>query len=583
MSGGWASASANGLRSGSMLVGRFRAEDLLPAIILITLAFKFLLAFRININWDEFYFLSLVHDYLRGTLNGRFQTLHVHLFTWLPALHPDEAEQIITGRLVMAATTAASALLLYGIARRFLARAGALFGVLAYLSTTMVVEHGASFRTDPIATLLVLLSLYFILRKPGGAASIAIAGFAMAASMLITIKSVFYLLVIGAAVLVLTSGIRGRVRAALAFALPFALAVAAGYMLHAASLAETVPASATGFLRGAASKVFLKDGLFPRWADLLMIVAYNPIFWFMTIHGAAIAWRAARRSAKMVGREAWLPLILALPLLTPFFYRNAFAYYYVFILPPASILIGLSFEAFRRRASDPADRRAALFSPILIALQCVIFAAGVFRLLPDQIEPQRATLAAVHEVFPDPVPYIDGYGVVASFQGHGFFMSSWGMDEYHAAGRPVYPELVARAQPPLLLADSPSLYAALIPGVTVAERRVLLPEDISFLKENYVQHWGMLFVAGKRIELPAPSDPAPFDIAVAGAYRLEAAAAVTIDGKKLEPGEVVTLTPGRHSLEAGAATGEMTLRWAAALPPPPGEPPNLMAFFGVKS
>jgi len=583
MSGEWTSASANGLRSDSMPVGRFRAEDLLPAIVLVALAFKFLLVFRININWDEFYFLSLVHDYLRGTLNGRFQTLHVHLFTWLPTLHTDEAEQIIAGRLVMAATAAASALLLYGIARRFLSRAGALFGVLAYLSTTVVVEHGTSFRTDPIATLLVLLSLYLILRKPGGTASMAIAGIAMAAAMLITIKSVFYLLVIGATIPALTSGIRGCIRAALAFALPFALALAAGYMLHAASLAETVPPSATGFLRGTASKVFLKDGLFPRWADLVMVVAYNPLFWFMAIHGAAIASRAARANAKTVGWEAWLPLILALPLLTPFFYRNAFAYYYVFILPPASILIGLSFEAFRRRAADPADRRAALFSPILVTLQCVIFAAGIFRLLPDQIEPQRATLAAVHEVFPHPVPYIDGYGVVASFQRHGFFMSSWGMDGYHDAGRPVYPALVARAQPPLLLADSPSLYAALIPDVTVAERRVLLPEDIAFLKENYLQHWGMLFVAGKRIELPASGDPAAFDIAVAGAYRLEAAAAVTIDGKRQEPRDVVTLAIGRHSLEAGTMTGEVVLRWAAALPPPPGEPPSLMAFFGAKS
>jgi hypothetical protein len=582
MSEGWASARANGLRSGSMPVGMFRAEDLLPAIVLVALASKFLLIFRININWDEFYFLSLVHDYLRGTLSGRFQTLHVHLFTWLPALHLDEAGQIIAGRLAMAAAATASALLLYGIARRFLTRAGALFGVLAYLSTTVVVEHSASFRTDPIATLLALLSLYVTLRKPGGAAGIAIAGFAMAVSMLITIKSVFYLLVIGAAILLMTSGIRGRIRVALAFALPFAFAFAAGYLFHASSLAEAAPTSATGFLRGAASKVFLKDGLFPRWSDLLMIVAYNPLFWFMTIHGAAIAWRAARGSFKTIGSEAWLPLVLALPLLTPLFYRNAFAYYYVFILPPGAILVGLSFEAFRQRASNLVDQRATLFFPILVALQCMVLAAGVFRLLPDRIEPQRATLAAVHQVFPRPVPYIDGYGVVASFRRHGFFMSSWGMDGYHDAGQPVYPALVAEARPPLLLADSPSLYAALIPDVTVAERRVLLPEDIAFLKENYIQHWGMLFVAGKRIELSAAARPIAFDIAVSGAYRLEAAETTMIDGKELEPGEVATLAVGRHSIDAGSTTGEVVLRWAEALPPPAEDPPDLMAFFGIE-
>src|SRR5262249_30518901 len=158
-----------------------------------------------------------------------------------------------------------------------------------------------------------------------------------------------------------------------------------------------------------------------------------------------------------------------------FFYRNAFAYCYVLILPPAAILIGMSYESYRERATVSGSRLAALLMPLLIAAQCAFLVVNSVRLLPDKIEPQRVTLAAVHAVFPDPVPYIDGYGAVASFPRYAFFMSSWGMAHYHAIGEPVFPDLVAQGQPPLLLADSPSLYGALIPDIAISDRRKLLP------------------------------------------------------------------------------------------------------------
>jgi hypothetical protein len=560
-----------------------RTDMLLLIAVLLTVALKFLFVFRININWDEFFFLSFVHDYLRGSLTQRLQTFHVHLFSWLAGLEADEIHQIIAGRLVMAALASASAALLYGISRRFLTRDGALFGVLAYLATTVVIEHGTSFRADPIATFLALLSLFLILRVPAGVAGMALAGIAMALSMLITIKSGLYVAVIGALIWCLGSNTRDRARLFFAFALPFTLAFTVAYLFHATNLPASASRSAAGFVRGAASKVFLEDGLFPRWADMMIVVAANPLFWFMAIYGVTIAWTTSRRDGGNIGVKRWLLLTLALPLLTPFFYRNAFAYYYVFILPPAAIFIGLSYESYRQRASVSKSRLAALLMPLLVAAQCAFLVANCARFLPDAIGPQRATLNAVHTVFPEPVPYIDGYGIVASFPRDAFFMSSWGMDRYHAVGEAVFPDLVAQAQPPLLLADSPSLYAALIPDITVSDSRKLLPEDVRFLKDNYVQHWGMLFVAGKRMELPSDGGSTAFDIVIAGDYRLEAIAPVRIDGHWLKPGDVVTLAAGWHDLSAGLARGNAVLRWADALPPPEGEAVDLFAFFDADS
>ena len=99
------------------------------AAIGIAVASKVLLAFRINVNWDEFYFLSLVHDHARGTLATALQTFHVHLFSWLLAIG-GEIAQIIAARVVMAFLATGSAFMVYGIARRYAPRPGALFAML---------------------------------------------------------------------------------------------------------------------------------------------------------------------------------------------------------------------------------------------------------------------------------------------------------------------------------------------------------------------------------------------------------------------------------------------------------------------
>lgn len=548
-------------------------DRLLIAAILFSLLVKFALIGRLNVNWDEFYFLELVHQYARGELAGRFQTFHVHLFSWLPLLGWDEIDQIVAGRAIMAVAAAASALLTYGIARRFAPRSGALFGVLAYVSATVVVEHGASFRVDPIVTLLSLLALFAILRKPGGLRGAALAGAAMALAVLLTVKSAFYVAVIGAAFWCLEPTMRRRTPLGLAFAVSFLAAIAVLYLFHVLTLAPQPTAGAGAFLRSSAYKVLLEEGFFPRILDLLRIVVINPLFWVMLAEGAAIAWTVARSPANRGGWQALLPLVLALPILTPFFYRNAFPYFYPFILPPAAILVGLSFEKHRRRSNaSPVFPLAAL----LVVLQCLVALANNGQKLADRMLTQRQTLAAIREIFPNPVAYIDGFGTIADYPRSGFFMSSWGVDQYRKVGQPVFADLVAKDRPQFLIADSPSLYAALVPGVLVNERRALLPEDARFLRENYVHHWGMLFVPGKHLQSGAATT---FDVAIAGDYRFEATTPASIDGRSTAPGDVVTLAAGSHQADVA---GEAILRWANA-PVPTEAPTDPLIFFDLKT
>lgn len=535
------------------------------AAILAALATKFALVSRIAINWDEFYFLEHVYQYLRGDLSGRLQTFHVHFFAWLPATVGSEIDQIIAGRTVMQVLALGSGALTYAIARRFATLAGALFATLSYLAVNTVIEHSASFRLDPMVTFLSLLALNLALAKPRAWAVVGAAA-VMALATMLTIKSVFYLTVIG---IVFAIGV--RVKDAVLFAGAFLVALAGLYVFHDATLAAT-PVTATGaFLGSTAAKVF-DAGIITRGFGLLSAILANPIVWLMLAHGAVIAFRQARLAHLERGWQRWLPLVVALPVLTPLVYRNAFPYFYPFILAPAVVLIGIAFDRYRER-TGPFARALVL---ILIVANCSSLWSGISSRLTDRTIMQRATLAAVHEAFPDPVSLIEGFGAVSAFPRVGFFMSGWGIENYRAAGKPVFADLVAEEQPPLLLADSPSLYAAMVPGVETT--RALLDEDVKFLRENYVRYRGMVFVAGKELR-----GSETFEIAVAGDYRFVAAEPAVIDGRSVKSNDVVTLALGKHRID-----GEGTLYWAAVrLAPPAGrnEPGRVdpLTFFDQPS
>jgi hypothetical protein len=551
-------------------------DTLLAAGIVGCLTLKLLLAGRINIHWDEFYFLSMVHDYLRGDLTARLQTFHVHLFSWLAFLPLDEAGQIIVGRLVMAILGFASASFLYAIARHFASRRSALLAVFFYVSATVVMEHGASFRVDPIVILLSLAAIHLaLLAQQSGNRQhlyLGVAGLLMALALLLTIKSVFFAGIIGLIVLC-TAGDRRQGLLGLAlFGAVLVLAAGLLYAGHVATL-STAPAGAVGsYLKGTASKVLLEDGLIPRWQELILLSITNILFVLMALDGARAAWRGRRLD--------WRPLILALPLLTPLFYRNAFAYYFVLILPSAAILAAISCDRQRQRLAGLPPRAATRLVALFILLQAAILGLGNWRLFQDTMAGQRRTLDGIHAIFTMPVPYIDGYGVVARFPRLGFFMSSWGMDQYQQEGRPVFPALIAAGQPPLLLADSIPLYHALIPNVVTAPAWHLLPADRAFLADNFIRHWGLVFVAGKILQPTSGSIEATFEIAIAGDYRVTAEGPIRLDGHEMAPDDVVTLGAGAHTFQNGT-NAPATLRWAAAGDAPVDQPIDLADFFDI--
>lgn len=557
----------------------------LIALIAAALLLRLRLVFLLNVNWDEFYFLHLVYSYLQGHLSLQLQTFHVHFFTWLPEVSRNEVDQIVAARVTMYGLLLGSTILTYVIARNFLDTGSSLFAVLCYLSLSYALEHGTSFRADPIASFLFLGSVTLLLRSDGRWLAPAFSGLAAAMAVMITIKSMFFLPVLGAMLLAAFARRDRWVEAAwrmAAFGCSFLASFAALYLAHRATLAAPAFDAAGRMVERSADKVIMFDRPFPQWGYLLRTLVNDTAVWMALVFGAVLL--MARRflgDRRPPQRQLFL-LIFLLPLGTLVFYRNAFPYYYVFLLSPAVVLCGVTYQQIM--AARPG--RARSLSPILgaafIAMVCVGLGKTYLANAENRTTAQRMTVQLVHRLFPHPVPYIDRTNMIASFPKVGFFMTTWGIESYHAKGKPIFRDLISRERPLFLIADHPAIDPRVDQSWLRSVGYSLFEADYRVIVDNYVHHWGDLYVAGKRLRFASGAAEADFDILIPGRYTLEAGKPIEIDGSRLAPGDTVVLPAGTHraSVPDGTAATAV-LRWGDHLyrPSDPAPPGPLFAGF----
>ena len=554
-------------------------------MVLIGLAFalKLHLVFAMNVNWDEFYFLSLVHDYLRGTLTNPLQTVHVHLFTWLPWISGNEVEQVIAARILLLGLAGLSCGLTYLIGCRFLSHPAALFAVLCYLSFSLGIEHQTSFRADPLGAFLFLVALGLWLRLKNRHWSAGLAGAAIGCALMITIKSVFFLPVFAALLLYELKSRETRRRAihgGLVFSLGLFVTFAVLFLLHRESLAIPDPIEASRYVRNSAAKVIVWHDLLPRWRYLARSLVEDGVIWLMLAAGVVAVVARRREVSTIFGQRPVTLLFFLLPLASLAIYRNAYPYYYVFILSPAILFCGVVFDSLLGNGSRLPTRNPRLWLVGLTAAVAIKFGMHYITNDDDRTVAQREIVALVHELFPQPTPYIDRNGMISSYPKQGFFMSTWGLENYLAAGRPIFEDVVRDRRPLFLIVNSPSLdpnkpRSALID----AGEHPLLEADAAVLRANYIHHWGALYVAGKTLTFRRPGQHQPFEIMIPGVYTLESDGALTIDGSRIEPGSRVKLRAGRHiALTRDADVGNARLRWGDNLRRP-NVPPSDMPIF----
>lgn len=508
---------------------------------------------RVNINWDEFFFLSKIHDAIRGTLWHDFQSFYIHFFGWLPKLSGDEIEQVIAGRWVMLSAELITVFLIYLASRSFVSPVASAFAGLVWLSSGFVLVHGFSFRADPLATVLLMGALTIMIRFRPRVGLAAVSGGLGAVAVLVTIKSVLWLpAFLGVLAWQFSRSSSDELRRMIGGVSAGAiLSFCILYLWHIEGLPDH-PDAGTAILGGALHATVLEAGLLPR---------HHEVWAWITSSAAALVLMVLG-----VWRDR-IALWFIAPLLSLLFYRNAFPYFFPFIAAPAMIAVSLGAEQLRGRT--------LYFIPFILLMLGSI-GNELFRVLPHGQAAQRQLVSAVHEIFPEPVPYIDRNGMIASFPRHGFFMSTWGMNKYRR-GAPVMADILKEHTPPLLIANGPALASAMAGRVEPKNPYALLPEDARVLQDAYLHYWGAIYVAG----LSATATPSgeSVHVGVTGRYRIESQAPVKVDGESYGPGESVFLERGEHRISARDGT-EVQLIWGAANPPPEMPPLPKRIYYG---
>lgn len=543
---------------------------LLAASFLIFFALNATLAFRMNINWDEYFYLSHIYSAQYGRSLEPLQTIHVQLLGWLTQVPLHEADQVLVGRLFMLLCQAISVVCLYRVALEFADRRDAALAALAYVASGFVLAHGISFRADPLAGMLMMTMLALLFCAPLKGWVATAAGLLAALAFLVTIKVVFLIPAVGAAFLWRWSR-AGSVHAALAhFAITGIAAAAAGaalFFFHAESLASaaTSATDASSMVRPAANlaanafdMVILSQSLFPRSVDIVRWFLLSPLPLILVALGSYSALARFREGGPLQGTAM---MCLLLPLVSLTFYRNAFPYFFPFIFLPTAILAAVGSS----RLTRPTFRNAFIAAMVLVL---VSQAAVLWQ--RDQ-SAQRSVARAAHMIFPEPVPYVDRNGMLPSFPKANQFMSTWGVEGMLAMGVPALRPIIESRHPPLLIENSPVLSAALEPSAPYVGNR-LHPADEEVLRNGYVQHWGPIWVAGKNLDEASGS----FALSIPGTYTLECSGSRTIDGRSRKCGSTVSLNQGAHEWSRGSAV----IRWGEHLPRPSGPPPEKPIYYG---
>ncbi len=314
-------------------------------------------------------------------------------------------------------------------------------------------------------------------------------------------------------------------------------------------VAETPGRGGGAFLSRAAEGTF---ALFanPNGLPLALGLARNPV----VIALLAFAPFAIARSPRPLPEKIALAGLF-LPVLTPLFYVNTAPYFFVFLLPPLLIasVDGLSYAATR-------------FGPARMALVLALFPLlTIATEEPSALPSQRQLRAAAEETFGDDIAYIDFPGVLGTSGKANAFMSPLVVQNRQREGELLIRPVLEATPVPLVINNHFILESAL----ETDEDEYLMPPDLAALRDNYVPFWGPFWLAGQ--EVPTGSGEFRFETLVPGPYTVQGAALV-VDGRPVEPGEVVQITRGAHVI-GGNRIAASRLLWGENLSPPTYDPP----------
>ncbi|ALE17020.1 hypothetical protein AMC99_01730 [Altererythrobacter epoxidivorans] len=532
--------------NGSAFFSRSLSRPLTLALFAMLAGMHLSMAFGRAINWDEFFFYGQVEMLARGEFLKPLQTIHTRLFVWIAALPGDEVDHIIVARLFMLASLGAIGASIYGVASKFTDKQNAALCSAAYLGAGLVLQHGTSFRVDPMAAALLSLALLVLARSQMNWFHALAMGALCGLAAMVTIKVVLWLPAF-AAVGVMQWHERGWDKG-------YVVRVAASVFAAAASFASLYafhsmgadPDQANAAAQDIASSSIAKMFGFFNTPYLIFMVKGALTAIILAIGIVLVPFRLAKIDAHWTRRLAIAGLFF--PILTPFFYHNSAPYLYTFILPPVAMACALSMPVLTKR-----------YGAAAVAAIIALNAAAVW--IVDErgmTGAQQEVIGGVHEIFPEPVSYFDCCSMVSTFSKSNTFRTPWGIERYLASGRPAMLEAMQTKPVPLLLAND-TLFTGLFDG---DDAITFHPDDAAALRNTYIPLWGDVFVAGKIV---SAGDQLTWNVLVPGTYTVEGN--VLIDGVGHTDGDLVQLDRGDVKLENRDGT-EARLLWGAGTKAP---------------
>lgn len=546
------------------------------AMILTAIVLKAQILPRWPIHQDEFHYLSMIHAYERGEPILTFTTSHVHLFGWLSALTENEVTQVIAGRAVMYLFFLGTCFYLFRLARHFLGVRGALFCVLCYFSFLFTIANGASFRSDTPATFFFMFALYHFIVREDSLSSNLLAGLAMAVSLLFTIKSAIYLPVFAGwffSRLMISKRRTKSLRRMSCFLMALILSMMAIYKLHGSTLPHSAANSNTSFLSSTFSTFITFGQIFPARTWIIQTLIIDSIIWSLLL-GGFICYLIDLLKHRYTRRDTAAYLfVFFIPLLSLLVYINAYPYFFVFLVPTATLFCGYGFE--RLVSIFKLTKRKSV--PILSGTLGILVLANFIVHFPRYMRSaeltalQRNLLSTIHTMFPEPVPYVDKCSMVSSYPKVGIFMSVAGMRNYLQRGEPIMDGLLANKKPLFLLANHFFLDLNSKEPPRSTHGQALLEADWKALRSYFIHHWGPVWVVGKQFSLGPEIPLQHFEIRVPGLYTVETDADILIDGTLSRHGNVVSLEEGVHAIEVKGTKATIKLRWGDHLYRPDNE------------
>lgn len=480
-----------------------------------------------SVNWDEFWFYSQVETVARGEFIQPLQTIHTRFFFWLPAMPGNEIDHVMIARAFMLGCLTITAASIYAVAAKFSDHRNALLAVAAFLAAGFTLQHGASFRVDPIVTALLTTGLAIAARTRLSLPAILALGAVIGLAGMVTIKFVLWAPAFAGIALwrwhdegwnwqYVARWVAAGAVGLGTFALLYFLHATSGGPQEANEVASGILERTSGKMFGLAASPHLHmsgkaifTGLPLALATLLVPFA---------ILRMDIGWQ----------RKAALGLIW-LPILTPLYYHNSLPYFYPFILAPVATLAVFTLPIVVQRYGSHMVAGVIAASALSVWL---VDARGV-------TERQQSLVSAVHEIFPEPVAYIDCCGMIGTFPKVNEFRTRLGIEKYLRKGKPLIREAML-AQPVPLLLDNKAEFTDAIDGIA---EHTLHPEDVEAIRSTYIRIWGDIFVAGREVDAQTSEE---WDMLVPGTYTVTGL--LNINGQSYRSNDVVTLERGSVAL-----------------------------------